>query len=100
MDRFVELREKILPLLRPYVKRISVFGSFARGEDTAESDIDILVDLKPPGERPTLGLRWFGLEQELGRVLDREVELISESALSPYIRPYAEKDMVLLYEEG
>jgi predicted nucleotidyltransferase len=97
MDRFAELREKILPLLRPYVKRISVFGSFARGEDTAESDIDILVDLKPPEERPALGLKWFGLEQELGRILGREVELISEKALSPYIRPYA--DMVLLYEE-
>jgi predicted nucleotidyltransferase len=100
MDRFAELREKILPLLRPYVKKITVFGSFARGEDMPESDIDILVDLKPPGQRPVLGLKWFGLEQELGRILGRRVELVSESALSPYVRPYAEKDMVLLYEEG
>jgi predicted nucleotidyltransferase len=100
MDRFADLRDKVLPLLRPYVKWISIFGSFARGEDTPESDIDILVDLKPPGQRPTLGLKWFGLEQELGRIFGREVELISESALSPYVRPYAEKDMVLLYEEG
>jgi len=100
MDRFNELGAKILPLLHPYVKRVSVFGSFARGEDSSESDIDILVDLLPPGERPALGLKWFGLEEELGRILGRKVELISESALSPYIRPYAERDMVLLYEEG
>ena len=100
MDRFAELRDKIVPLLRPYVKKIAVFGSFARGDDTPESDIDILVDLLPPGQRPSLGLKWFGLEQELGRILGREVELISESAMSPYVRPHVELDMVLLYEEG
>lgn len=99
MDRFADLREKIVPLLHPYVKKIAVFGSFARGDDSPESDIDILVDLKPPGQRPSLGLKWFGLEQELGRILGREVELVSESAMSPFVRPYAEKDMVLLYEE-
>lgn len=99
MNRFADLREKIVPLLQPYVKKIAVFGSFARGDDSPESDIDILVDLKPPGQRPSLGLKWFGLEQELGRILGREVELVSESAMSPFVRPYAEKDMVLLYEE-
>ena len=86
-------------MLHPYVKKIAVFGSFARGYDSPESDIDILVDLKPPGQRPSLGLKWFGLEPELGRILGREVELVSESAMSPFVRPYAEKDMVLLYEE-
>ncbi len=100
MDRFADLRDKILPLLRPYVKKIAVFGSFARGEETPESDIDLLVELKAPDQRPPLGLRWFGLEEDLGCILGRKVELISEKALSPYIRPYAEKDMVLLYEEG
>jgi predicted nucleotidyltransferase len=100
MDRFADLRDKILPLLRPYVRRIAVFGSFARGEETLESDIDLLVELKAPDQRPPLGLRWFGLEEDLGYILGRKVELISEKALSPYIRPYAEKDMVLLYEES
>ncbi|HWQ20946.1 MAG TPA: nucleotidyltransferase family protein [Methanotrichaceae archaeon] len=100
MDRFDDLHEKILPVLKPYVRRISVFGSFARGEDTEESDIDLLVELKAPGDRPRLGLKWFGLEEDLGRILGREVELISEGTLSPYIRLYARKDMVLLYDEG
>jgi predicted nucleotidyltransferase len=40
MDRFADLREKVLPVLHPYVKRVAVFGSFARGEETPESDID------------------------------------------------------------
>ena len=99
MNRFADLKDKVLPLLRPYVKRISVFGSFARGEETPESDIDLLVELKPPENRPRLGLEWFGLEEELSCVLGREVELIAEGSLSPYLRPYAEKDLVLLYEE-
>jgi len=101
MDRFEKLREKILPVLLPWgVKRVALFGSVVRGEDTSESDVDILVELKPPGERPPIGLRWFGLEQELSHILGREVDLVSESGLSPYIRPYVEKDMVVLYEEG
>ena len=101
MERFEELRAKILPVLLPCgVKQIALFGSVVRGEDTPESDIDILVELKPPGERPPIGLKWFGLEQELSCILGREVELVSENALCPYIRPYVEKEMVVLYEEG
>ena len=101
MDKFDELREKILPVLLPYgVKSVAVFGSIVRGEDTLESDIDILVELKPPSERPPIGLRWFGLEQELEQILERKVDLVSQAALSPYIQPYVEKEMILLYEEG
>ena len=70
MNRFTDLRDKVLPMLRPYVKRIAVFGSFARGEETPESDIDILVELKDPEKRPRLGLGWFGLEEELSRIQD------------------------------
>lgn len=101
MERFEELREKILPLLLPWgVRRVALFGSVVRGEDTPRSDVDILVELKEPGERPTIGLQWFRLEEELSRLLGREVELVSAPALSPYIRPYVEEEMVILYEEG
>lgn len=101
MERFEELRKKIVPVLLPYgVKRIALFGSVVRDELMPESDVDILVELKPPSERPPIGLKWFGLEEELSDILGREVELVSESALSPYIRPYVEKEMVVLYEEG
>lgn len=64
--RFHELRDKILPVLLPYqVKRVALFGSAARGEDTPDSDIGILVTLKPPGERPVIGLKWFDLVDTL-----------------------------------
>jgi predicted nucleotidyltransferase len=85
MDRFDELRRTTIPLLKPYARMIAVFGSYARGEETLDSDIDILVELKPPDERPSLGLQWFGLEIELSQILGREVELVSVEGLSPYI---------------
>jgi predicted nucleotidyltransferase len=100
MERAEELREKVVGVLLPWgIKRIAVFGSMARGEDSADSDVDILVELKEPGSRPPIGLKWFALEQELGRLLGREVELVSADALSPYLRPQVEAEMVVLYEE-
>ncbi len=101
MERFEELREKILPVLLPCgVKRIALFGSVVREEHTPESDIDILVTLKPRPERPPLGLfKWIELEEELGERLSRKVDLISEDGLSPYIRPYVDREKVILYEE-
>ncbi|MEA1905244.1 MAG: nucleotidyltransferase family protein [Candidatus Hadarchaeota archaeon] len=101
MERFEELREKILPVLLPCgVKRIALFGSVVRGEDTPESDVDILVKLKPPNERPPLGLfKWIALEDELSQKLGGKVDLVTEDGISPYIRPYVDREKVILYEE-
>ncbi len=100
MDHLEELRKKILAVLLPWgVRRVAIFGSFAQGEQTADSDLDLLVELKPSHMRPPLGLKWFALEEELRHLLGREVELVSEDALSPYVRPYVEKEMIVLYEE-
>lgn len=99
--KFKDLRQKIIPILQPYqVTRIVLFGSMARGEDTPESDVDLLVTLKPPGERPVIGLKWFDIINTLSQILNRPVDLVTEDGLSPYIRPYIEEDMVILYEEG
>ncbi len=99
-SKFEQLKEKIVPILVPYgVKRIALFDSMARGEETAESDVDLLITLKPRAERPPLGLRWFGLERELGELLGREVDMVSDTSLKPRIRPYIERDLVVLYDE-
>ena len=90
----------ILPILKPYVDRIAIFGSMARGDATDTSDIDLLVDLKPAGQRPSLGLKWFVIEQELSMRLGREVDLISHDSLSPYLRPSTEEEMIVLYDES
>jgi hypothetical protein len=95
-----ELADKILPVLQPYkIKRIAIFGSVVRGEAKADSDLDILVSLRPPGQRPVIGLKWFELAETLSRILKRPVDLVTEDGLSPYIRPFVEREMVILYEE-
>jgi len=101
MDEFEELRQEIVPILLPCgVERIALFGSVVRGEDTPESDVDVLVKLKHMGERPPLGLlKWVALEQELSQRLGRKVDLVTEEGMSPYIRPYVDKEKVILYEE-
>jgi len=44
------IRDVVVPLLRPYVSRIEIFGSVARGEARASSDVDTLVRLRPEAE--------------------------------------------------
>jgi hypothetical protein len=95
-----EIRDIVVPLLRPYARRIEVFGSVARGDETTESDVDILVRLRPEGERPPLGLKWFALENQISEALGRPVDLASARALSRHIRPLIESDRRLLYDEA
>jgi predicted nucleotidyltransferase len=100
MDEISRIRKKALPLLKPYISRMAVFGSIVRGEATHESDIDLLITLKPSDQRPKLGLfKFIEIEQHLSKELGRDVDLVTEDSLSPYIRPYVEKDKVIIYEE-
>ena len=94
-----DLRYIAVPLLKPYARRVSVFGSLARGQSGPDSDIDLLVELKPAGQRPILGLKWFRLENELSELFGRKIDMISEAELSRHLKPFVEKDRVLLYEE-
>lgn len=99
-DQFKELSQQVIPILKPYVKMIAIFGSFARGEQTSNSDIDLLVQLKPPNQRPPLGLKWFALEEQLSQKAGRPVELINNEGLSPHIRPFIEEEKVIIYVEN
>ena len=89
----------LIETLRPYVSRIELFGSTARDEDDTDSDLDLLVTLRPEDKRPPLGLKWFKLERELTEKLGRSIELVTERALSSHIHSHNELDRVLLYED-
>jgi len=72
------LKDKIIPILRRNdVRRAAVFGSLARGEQTKDSDIDILVEFK--GERSLLDLA--GLRIELEEALQRKVDVLTYNSL-------------------
>jgi uncharacterized protein len=98
-DRFVDLGSKVTPILRPFANRISVFGSYARGDATPESDIDLLIALKPADTRPVLGLfEFIKLEEKLAKKLGCDVDLVTEEGLNPRRKINIEKDTVVLYE--
>ena len=101
METFADIRRKALPLLKPYISRMAVFGSTVRGEANKKSDIDLLIRLKPSKSRPKLGLfNLIEIEEDLKNKLGRDVDLVTEDSLSPYIRQYVDKEKVVLYEEG
>jgi predicted nucleotidyltransferase len=76
-------REKILELAaRHGASNVRVFGSLARGEGSESSDLDLLVTLEE--QRSLLDL--VGLKQDIEDLLHRPVDVMTEPALSPYIR--------------
>ncbi|MCI2429501.1 nucleotidyltransferase family protein [Candidatus Acetothermia bacterium] len=95
-QRLTGLREQILEVLLPHgATKIALFGSVVRGEDSPESDIDILVKFREP-----IGLFALAhLREELSERLGRPVDLVTEGFLSRYIRPYVEKEKAIIYEE-
>ena len=101
MDHYAEIRRKAVPVLKPYITRLAVFGSTVRGEATKKSDLDLLIKLKPSRKRPKLGLfKLIEIEEVLEKKLGRKIDLVTEDSLSPYIRPYVDKEKVVIYEEG
>lgn len=71
---------------------LRVFGSVARNENEAGSDIDILVDLEPG--RSLLDL--VAVKQDLEDLLGCEIDVLTETALSPYLREAVLKEAVRL----
>lgn len=79
-----ELKKKIKPILIQYdVKKAGLFGSVARGEQTPNSDIDILVEI---GKKSLSVLDFVGIKLELEDALDLRVDLVEYSTIKPLLR--------------
>ncbi len=89
------LFKKIISLIKKHgVKKVAIFGSYARGEEKPKSDIDILVEFS---ERKSL-LDIVGIEQELSDALGMKVDLLTEKSISPYLIGRIKKEMKVIYE--
>ena len=78
------------------VARAWVFGSFARGEETPESDLDLMVDYVSKSNLSLLDVIRFKLDLE--SIIGREVDWVENGYLKPFAAPSAEKDKYLIYE--
>ena len=75
-----------------------LFGSFARGEETPESDVDILVRFDH--DRPIGLFRYAGMWREIEELVGRKVDLVEEGTLMPFAVESANRDKQLIYERA
>ena len=89
-----EIREKIIAILTGYgAVKISIFGSFARGEERPDSDIDIIVRFKQPKSL----IQLIGIEEEVKMAIDRNIDLLTENSISPYLVEAIRRDEVVIF---
>ena len=78
------------------VAMVGVFGSMARGESDPGSDIDLLIRLGSPKSLLSL----VALERQISSAMGRRVDLLTEAALSPYLRDRILSELRVLYDAG
>ena len=72
-----------------HVKQLGFFGSYARGDETLSSDLDIMVDFESP-----IGLDFVTLAEELESLLGVKVDLVSTRAIKPRMMESIKKELV------
>jgi hypothetical protein len=93
MDRNGVSREIARILESHGAKKIAIFGSYARGEEKPESDIDVIVDFS---ERKSL-LELVRIERELPETIGTKVDLLTEKSISPYLIDAVKREMEVIY---
>ena len=77
------------------VEYLALYGSFARGEQKPDSDLDLLVSFK---KRKGL-FDLIGLQNKLSDLFDVKVDLLTRHSLSKYVKPYIQDDLQVIYAE-
>ena len=97
MPTFEEIYQNILPFVDEYgIKRVGVFGSFARGEATESSDIDLVFDFQKDFGLLALS----GLKIALEEKLDKKIDIVEFSSLDPSLAESIKDEVIIIYEQG
>ena len=96
---------EMLETIREYFKTQPVlkawlFGSFARGEETEDSDVDILVVFDQKDGNGVSLLRHIAIALGLEDLLGKKVDLITDGTLLPFAQTTADNDKILIYERA
>ena len=98
--KILTMNTEMIETIRNYfstqpVLKAWLFGSFARGEETPDSDVDILVELD---HSQPIGLEFVQMQLDLQNLLHKPIDLVSSRGISKYIKPYIDTEKILLYE--
>ena len=83
---------KTQPVLKAWL-----FGSYSRGEQREDSDVDILIVLD---DSQHVGLKFFGMYEDLKDLLGRNVDLVTDRSLASFARESVDRDKILIYERA
>ena len=95
--------QKMIPEIQAYlatqpVERAYLFGSCSRGEETPDSDMDMLVTYTDSDKMSLMDIG--GMIYDLGQIVHRPVDLIEEDYLKPFARKSANRDKIKIYERA
>lgn len=83
--------------IRDNIKKASLFGSFLRGEQTQDSDVDILIEFKPEAK---IGFFEFvRLQRRLGEFVGRKIDLLTPASLSKFFKDQIINEAEIIYEK-
>jgi len=80
------------------VLKVWIFGSFSRGEEREDSDVDLLI--LPDRSQHFSLFTLSGMYEDLKNLLGRDVDLITDGGLMPFARESADRDKILIYESS
>ena len=96
-------RKDIIPTIQGYfstqpITKAWLFGSFSRGEESENSDIDILVSFDKDAKISLF--KYADIICQLENILNHKVDLVEEGSLLPFANETANKDKILIYERN
>lgn len=95
-----KLKNAIVKELKKYpvIKQAWLFGSFARGEETYKSDVDLMIDV--PGKNDFSMFDAFQIQEDLQNIFKRKFDIVMEGALKPFAWETAKNDLKLIYDKS
>ena len=90
LETIIEKLRAYLPELKKKypISRLGIFGSYARGEATENSDIDVAVELNGP-----MGLNFVAMANEIENLFGIKVDVVPKRSIKPAYLPSVEKDI-------